>query len=262
MLCPDPPSDLHGQATPGQPNQQQRKSANGTTDGTGATSMYDQSMPSFMVDGPYQPNLGATGEPRSGSPLSGDRSLETPHTHEQLIAQNSSLKTRVSELDLINELFRGRLSQLEQQEAAARRGQEVASGEKQHLQTQLEATQDIERQLREQLDDSHRRENSLKRRLDELEVELYEMKETLKDAGVEVPEPEQPPAKRPRLASERPEPSPVTEAEPAAEDIPITTEPDATVPMGDAEDADTSAPAPEPETEEIDDSILKLETAT
>ncbi|GAB0138834.1 hypothetical protein EsDP_00007056 [Epichloe bromicola] len=131
---------------------------------TGTPSMYNQGLPSFMIDDPYQ--NGAF----SGASDHGDR--DTPQTHEQLIAHNSSLKTRVSELEVINELFRGRLSQLEQQEAAARRGQEVAGVEQTQLREQLEATQESEAQLRAQLEDSHRRENNLKRRLDELELEF------------------------------------------------------------------------------------------
>ncbi|CCE28031.1 probable GATA type zinc finger protein asd4 [Claviceps purpurea 20.1] len=124
----------------------------------GTPSMYTQAMTSFMVDDPYQMEHGDS------------------QTHEQLIAYSSSLKTRVSELEVINELFRGRLSQLEQQEAAARRGQEVAGEEQSQLRDQLEAALNSEGQLRAQLDDSHRRENNLKRRLDELELELQALK--------------------------------------------------------------------------------------
>lgn len=163
-----------------------QKSANGHNEGsdspisrTGTPSMYNQGIPSFMVDDPYQTsfNGGAGGDGSGGSPMNGDRSLDSPQTHEQIMAHNSSLKTRVSELEVINELFRGRLSQLEQQEAAARRGQEVAGVEQTQLRSQLEATQESEAQLRLQLEDSHRRENNLKRRLDELELELKEAKE-------------------------------------------------------------------------------------
>ena len=132
--------------------------------------MYHSGLPSFIVDDPYQSGFGASGsgEARPGSP-NGDRNSDTPQTHEQLIAYNSSLKTRVSELEVINELFRGRLSQLEQQEATAR-------AEQTQLRVQLEANQESEAQLRTQLEDVHSRENSLKRRLDELELELKEAK--------------------------------------------------------------------------------------
>jgi GATA-binding protein len=153
-----------------------RSKANGT-DGvdspisrTGTPSMYNTSLSSFMVDDAYNSVAGFNGDGSGGSPMNGDRSNDTPQTQEQLIAHNSSLKTRVSELEVINELFRGRLSQLEQQEAAARRGQEVAGAEQTQLRSQLEAAQESEATLLAQLDDSHRRENILKRRLDELEA--------------------------------------------------------------------------------------------
>lgn len=178
-----------------------QKSANGQEGSdspisrTGTPSMYNHGLPSFMVDDPYQSGVGgfASADGRAGSPLNGDRGMDAPQTHEQLIAHNSSLKTRVSELEVINELFRGRLSQLEQQEAAARRGQEVAGVEQTQLRSQLEATKESEAQLRAHLDDSHRRENSLKRRLDDLELELKEAKEAL-EATTERP------AKKQRLA--------------------------------------------------------------
>jgi GATA-binding protein, other eukaryote len=93
--------------------------------------------------------------------MNGDRHLDVPQTYEQLIAANSSLKTRVSELEVINELFRGRVTQLEQDEANARRGEEMR--------------RESERTLRLHLEESQRRENQLKRRLDDLEREVAEM---------------------------------------------------------------------------------------
>lgn len=149
--------------------------------------MYNHSLPAFMVDDPSQQGVAGFngGEGRAGSPMNGDRGLESPQTQEQLIANNSSLKTRVRELEFINELFRGRLSQLEQQEAAASaalRGQEVAGVEHTQLRAQLDASKEMENQLRIQLEDSHRRENNLKRRLDELELELRATKEALSEA--------------------------------------------------------------------------------
>lgn len=95
-------------------------------------------------------------------------------TPEQLIAENSSLKTRVSELEVINELFRGRVTQLEQDEANARRGEEMR--------------RESEHTLIARLDESQRRENQLKRRLDDVERELHDMKDGA------------PPAKKMRVA--------------------------------------------------------------
>ncbi|KAF0314985.1 hypothetical protein GQ607_017789 [Colletotrichum asianum] len=158
-------------------NAARRKSANGNIEGsdspvsrTATPSLYNPSLPVFgnMDDSQLGFNVG--GENRSASPLNGDRHLDVPQTHEQLIAANSALKTRVSELELINELFRGRLSQMEQDEASARRGQEISGKAEAQLRSQLEASN-------KQLEDSHRRENNLKRRLDEMELELKEAKE-------------------------------------------------------------------------------------
>ncbi|EQB50369.1 hypothetical protein CGLO_10198 [Colletotrichum gloeosporioides Cg-14] len=166
-------------------NAARRKSANGNIDGsdspvsrTATPSLYNPSLPVFgnMDDSQLGFNVG--GENRSASPLNGDRHLDVPQTHEQLIAANSALKTRVSELELINELFRGRLSQMEQDEASARRGQEISGKAEAQLRSQLEASN-------KQLEDSHRRENNLKRRLDEMELELKEAKEAAADSSSE-----------------------------------------------------------------------------
>ncbi|KAH8597284.1 hypothetical protein B0O99DRAFT_89832 [Bisporella sp. PMI_857] len=100
---------------------------------------------------------------RSASPMNGHRGLDIPQTYEQLIAENSSLKTRVSELEVINELFRGRVHQLEQDEANARRGEDMRRESEHNLSIRLE--------------ESQRRENQLKSRLDDLEKELSELKE-------------------------------------------------------------------------------------
>lgn len=115
----------------------------------------------------HQPTPG-----RSASPLNEHQQMA--QTQEQLIADNSSLKTRVSELEVINELFRGRVQQLEQDEANARRGEEMRRASESTLMARLE--------------ESQRRENQLKRRLDDLERELHETKEGA------------PPAKKMRVA--------------------------------------------------------------
>ncbi|KAK1995487.1 GATA zinc finger protein [Colletotrichum falcatum] len=167
--------DLHGQNPGSAHRRPSQKSTNGNADGespvsrTGTPSLYNPSLPVFqgMDDAQLQAGLQGFSENRAGSPLNGDRHLDVPQTHEQLIATNSALKTRVSELELINELFRGRLSQMEQDEASARRGQEISGKAEAQLRMQLETS-------KKQLEESHRRENNLKRRLDELELELKE----------------------------------------------------------------------------------------
>ena len=60
----------------------------------------------------------AAGDPnRSPSPST---SLLPPMTIDSLIAENANLRTRVSELDLVNDLFRGRVSELEANESKHR----------------------------------------------------------------------------------------------------------------------------------------------
>jgi len=94
--------------------------------------------------------------PSPGSTTSlNDRHLEPPPSYEVLQQQNTTLKTRVSELEVINDLFRGRVHELEQQD---RRSVMVQD------------------QLRQALDHSKQTENNLKRRLDDLEREVSELR--------------------------------------------------------------------------------------
>lgn len=127
--------------------------------------------------------------PSPGSMTSlNDRQLEPSQTFEGLLASNTTLKTRVSELEVINDLFRGRVAELEQKDATARSGEQIM--------------RESDDQLRRALDESHQREADLKRRIDELEREVAE----LRDSG-------EPRAKRLRLSdivaehSATPEPS-------------------------------------------------------
>lgn len=127
-------------------------------EGNGITDHQFHHSPSLPPIHLRQPSPG-----RSESSMNGDRHLDVPQTYEQLIAANTSLKTRVSELEVINELFRGRVTQLEQDEQNARRGEDMR--------------RTSENQLRIHLEESQRRENQLKRRLDDLERELSELRE-------------------------------------------------------------------------------------
>lgn len=150
---------------------------------TGTPNMYDPHLTGFHQDlnhfsaDPLPQYTLPGGSPRQASPLNGDQQQQSdiPQTHEQLIAANSSLKTRVSELDLINELYRGRLTQLEQDQANSdnlRHNVEVASKDAAQERMQREEVQ-------RQLEESHRRENMLKRRLDEMEQENQDLKAKL-----------------------------------------------------------------------------------
>ncbi|KAK0645476.1 hypothetical protein B0T16DRAFT_457504 [Cercophora newfieldiana] len=184
-----------------------QRSVNGTHDDTnspisrtGTPNMYTAHQIYPNIDEPFQtqhlPNFGVAGASpgRAPSPLNGELSRD----HEQLIADNSSLKTRVSELEVIQELYRGRIQQLEQEETARQQAPDATKTEEQ-LHSQVAALTDANLQLqqqveesRKQLDESHRRENMLKRRLDELEIELKNTKESLESY-------ENSRAKKPRL---------------------------------------------------------------
>lgn len=96
--------------------------------------------------------------PTSSSAM--DRHLDGPQSYERLLAANTKLNTRVSELEVINELFRGRVAELEQSDATARRSEMIV--------------RDSEVRLRRSLEESQRREEDLKRHLANLESQLGE----------------------------------------------------------------------------------------
>jgi GATA-binding protein len=98
----------------------------------------------------HSPSLSAFGH-RAPSPANSSiNGMEAPLSYEGIAAQNTALKTRVSEMELINDLFRNRVTELENSENAAR---------------------DTEAKLRAELEEVKQRESNLKRRLDELENE-------------------------------------------------------------------------------------------
>ncbi|KAK3293922.1 uncharacterized protein B0H64DRAFT_175525 [Chaetomium fimeti] len=167
-----------------------QKSANGVMDDTnspisrtGTPNLYASHMgPMYQnLEDQFQAQqLSGFGGPdgRAPSPLNGDR-LDMPQTNEQILATNASLKTRVSELEVIQELYRGRIQQLEQEEANRQAQEKSKTEANEQLHTQLSVMNESHAQLQKELEESHRRENMLKRRLDELEVELKDAKESL-----------------------------------------------------------------------------------
>ncbi|KUI68169.1 GATA type zinc finger protein asd-4 [Cytospora mali] len=132
-----------------------------------------QPMSGFGVPGP--------GNGRAPSPMNGDG---VPQTPEELLALNSGLKTRIDELEVINDLIQRRLQHYETYGtgAAPAAGSGLVDGghdaaQAEALRAQVDALAASEAQLRSQLEESHRRENAMKRRLDEMEQELKEAKE-------------------------------------------------------------------------------------
>ena len=120
-------------------------------------------------------------QPSPGSTSSfNDRNLEPPQTYEGLLQANSSLKTRVNELEVINDLYRGTVTQYEQGGAP---------------QAEI-IPRDSVSQLKQHLEQALRREEALKRQVEDLEREVAQLRG------------EQPPLKRSRLSEslEYPEP--------------------------------------------------------
>lgn len=113
-----------------------------------------------------------------------DRQGDSPQTYEGLLAANASLKTRVSELELINGLFRGRVAELEQSDATARRSEMIV--------------RDSEVRLRRSLEEAQHREEDLKRRVSELERQVSDHSGLGSSAGNDSPG--EPMAKRMRMS--------------------------------------------------------------
>ena len=107
--------------------------------------MFDGVLHDGVFHSPSMPNF-ALRQPSPGASSINGAHLEPPLPYDTLAAQNTALKTRVNELEVINDLFRGRVSELENTEQGAR---------------------EREAQLRAELEEVKLREVDLKRRLDE-----------------------------------------------------------------------------------------------
>ncbi|KAL8940627.1 MAG: hypothetical protein Q9216_002706 [Gyalolechia sp. 2 TL-2023] len=120
-------------------------------------------LPSFNI---RQPSPGSTSSQN-------DRRSESKPAYDQLYQENTALKTRVSELEVINILYKGQVGEQDQKASES------------------------EQQLRQLLEEAQRRENDLKQQVKELEQENIELKG------------DEPVAKRQRVTdvSEYPDPS-------------------------------------------------------
>ena len=95
---------------------------------------------SLSGDAFASPNLPFIRHPSpSASSVNAAGSLEPPQTVDALLAQNSNLRTRVNELEVINDLFRGRVTELEHSEEDARRVERMKDEELQRCQAELNA---------------------------------------------------------------------------------------------------------------------------
>ncbi|KAL8713454.1 MAG: hypothetical protein Q9225_006760 [Loekoesia sp. 1 TL-2023] len=100
------------------------------------------SLPSFNI---RQPSPGSTSSQN-------DRRPDSKPSYDQLWQENTALKTRVSELEVINILYKGQVGEQDQK-----------------------ATES-EQQLRQLLEEAQRRENDLKQQVKELEQENTELR--------------------------------------------------------------------------------------
>ena len=83
--------------------------------------------------------------------------LDTPQSFDTLAAHNNALRTRVSELEVINDLFKGRVSELETSEQEAKREVEALRREVEKLKRgSVEAAADITTAAAEEQHDSER----------------------------------------------------------------------------------------------------------
>ncbi len=131
---------------------------------------------SHNAHSPSLPSLHQLQQPSPGSTSS--LTLEPPASYDALQASAVQYRTRISELEVINDLYRSRVAELEQNERRA---------------------EQVQNSLRTQVEQALRREEDLKRRLGDLDREVSEFK---RDGG--------PRAKRPRLSEPEPEPELVT----------------------------------------------------
>ncbi|RAK73590.1 putative GATA transcription factor (AreB) [Aspergillus fijiensis CBS 313.89] len=182
--------------TPGLPQVQQQHTQSLHNSNIAPQHMFDSVT--IGDHGMNPPNSMPSVQLRQPSPTStsaaGDRHPESPQTYEGLLAANTSLKTRVSELEFINELFRGRVAELERSDATARRSEMIV--------------RDSEVRLRRSLEEAQRREDDLKQRVADLERQLAD-KSTFNNI-TNSDSPGEPLAKRMRLSDvvEQPAESP------------------------------------------------------
>ncbi|MCJ1440802.1 MAG: hypothetical protein MMC23_001288 [Stictis urceolatum] len=101
-------------------------------------------------------------QPSPGSLSIGDRHLEPPQTYESLQQANTQLKTQVSELEVINGLYKGRVQELERAESMNRQALEQSRAREDDMKRRLEELEHYVADLRK---DSPNH-NAAKRRLD------------------------------------------------------------------------------------------------
>lgn len=142
--------------------------------------MFDGVLNDHVFQSPAMPSIQLRNPSPGSISSTNDRHLEPPKPYDELLQDNTHLKTRVSELEVINELYKGTVHQYQQ-------GGNAPQAEM--------ISRSSEDELRQLLQQSQQREESLKHQVEQLEQEITELRS------------EQPPAKRGRVSSlEYPEP--------------------------------------------------------
>jgi GATA-binding protein, other eukaryote len=103
------------------------------------------SLPAFAL---RQPSPGAT----STNGHAGQ--IDAPQTYDALQAQNQHFKTRVNELEVIQDLFRGRVDELERSEKQAKETAKTKTEEAERLTAELEAANAKVEELQKRLSDA------------------------------------------------------------------------------------------------------------
>ncbi|KAK1808747.1 GATA zinc finger protein 3 [Friedmanniomyces endolithicus] len=94
-----------------------------------------------------------------------------PQTYDALLAQNSHLRTRVSELEVINGLFRGRVGELEASEQEARRAERRGEEEIRRLRADLESAEERAEEARRRIEELEGGEDGPRRKRVRVEEE-------------------------------------------------------------------------------------------
>ncbi|PIB00106.1 Transcriptional regulator GZF3 [Cercospora beticola] len=141
------------QARPGSPNSMARSQTPGlhqqhSNPNIAPQHIFDTvSLPSDTFASPSLPHLALQQNGQQNG------QLEQPSNVQDLLSQNVTLRTRVSELEVINDLFRGRVTELEQSENQTKERERAHEEEAQRLTAELATAHARAAELQRQLDE-------------------------------------------------------------------------------------------------------------
>jgi len=140
--------------------------------------MFDGVLNDNVFQSPAMPSLQLRHPSPNSMSSMNDRHLEPPKPYDELLQDNTNLKTRVSELEVINDLYKGTVSQYQQ-------GGNAPQAEM--------ISRPSEDELRQLLQQSQQREENLKHQVAELGNEIADLRgEQPRAERARVSEPEYP----------------------------------------------------------------------